>query len=154
MKMQKSEKGFTLIEVVVVVAMLGIISAMIIPAFGRMMAKAKLTADVTTIQTLQNQIDIYHLDSSMSTLELKASKEVSSKVLQQLVDAGYLDSKSLIGKKDNYKLNLQSGGVAKVTDTADGIMIKLDLSGKQADQSVKNYVDGLSEEDAIQKWLV
>lgn len=153
MESQKDEQGFTLIELAVVIAIMGIISTLMIPAFGRMMAKAKLIADVTTIRTLQNQIELYNLEGDRDVLALEVGREVSSRALQQLVDAGYLDRKSLGGNEQAYELDLQSGGIARVYNEASGMMVKLDVSSRSIDESVRKYVSQLSKQDSIVKWI-
>lgn len=61
-KYLKNKRGFTLIEVVVVVALLGILMAIIVPSFekaGDRTKNSKLTADLKALDTA---IGIYKLD--------------------------------------------------------------------------------------------
>lgn len=61
-KLLKSKRGFTLIEVVVVVALLGILMAIIMPSFekaGDRTKNSKLTADLKALDTA---IGLYKLD--------------------------------------------------------------------------------------------
>jgi general secretion pathway protein G len=56
--------GFTLIEVMVVVIILGILAATIIPQFGQTVQNAKVTRAKSDIQTLENALERYYLTMS------------------------------------------------------------------------------------------
>ncbi len=56
---EKNRKGFTMVELIIVVAIIGIISALLVPAFGTMSTKARLTTDIATVKTLKRTADSY-----------------------------------------------------------------------------------------------
>ena len=50
----KKKKGFTLIELIIVIAILGILAAIAIPKFGNVQKDAKIKSDVSSAKTIAN----------------------------------------------------------------------------------------------------
>ena len=57
--LQKSQKGFTLIELMIVVAIIGILAAVAIPQYGDYTEKTKLSKAATVANILKNQVAQY-----------------------------------------------------------------------------------------------
>jgi general secretion pathway protein G len=57
------QTGFTLIEVMVVVVILGILAAMIVPSVIGQGDKARAGTTVSTLSTVSNSLDLYRLDN-------------------------------------------------------------------------------------------
>jgi general secretion pathway protein G len=57
----RKNKGFTLIEILIVVIILGILAAIVIPQFSNASTAAKTSAVTTTAQSLRSQIALYKL---------------------------------------------------------------------------------------------
>ena len=55
--MQRQQKGFTLIELMIVVAIIGILAAVAIPAYSRYTKKAKFTEVVNAVSSVKQAID-------------------------------------------------------------------------------------------------
>ncbi len=58
------KKGFTLLEIVIAVTLLGIISAVIIPNFTNSTDKARLKSDIQSAQVVQSAIDLYNIEQN------------------------------------------------------------------------------------------
>jgi general secretion pathway protein G len=58
---RKSRGGFTLIEILIVVIILGILAAIVIPQFSSASNDARKSNVQTTVQTLRSQIALYKL---------------------------------------------------------------------------------------------
>ncbi len=56
-----SNKGFTLVEILIVVIILGILAAIVIPQFTEASNEARDSAVVTDLQTLRSQIELYKI---------------------------------------------------------------------------------------------
>lgn len=58
-KLLRNKKGFTLIELIVVIAVLGIISALAVPKFVNIQDDAKASVDAQNLKLIQNAVEIY-----------------------------------------------------------------------------------------------
>jgi general secretion pathway protein G len=57
----KAKRGFTLVEILIVVVILGILAAIVIPQFTEASTEAKLSSLCTDLQTLRSQIELYKI---------------------------------------------------------------------------------------------
>ena len=57
-------KGFTLIEILIVVIILGILAAIVIPQFTNASKDAKEASARTLIQTIRSQVELYKLEQA------------------------------------------------------------------------------------------
>jgi len=55
----KAKKGFTLVEILIVVVILGILAAVVIPQFTEASTEAKTSSLCTDLQTMRSQIELY-----------------------------------------------------------------------------------------------
>ena len=70
LKFKKNQKGFTLIEVLLVIVILGVLAAIAIPRFLTTEAQAKINACNTQISQLRTQIEKWHFDKNAYPADL------------------------------------------------------------------------------------
>ncbi len=74
-------KGFTLVEILIVVVILGILAAIVIPQFTNASESAKSSSLVSQLQTIRSQLELYqvqHNGSYPTLAQLQASWGVMS----------------------------------------------------------------------------
>ena len=57
--MMRAKSGFTLVEILIVVVILGILAAIVIPQFTEASTEAKTSSLCTDLQTMRSQIELY-----------------------------------------------------------------------------------------------
>jgi len=68
--MQKSTKGFTLVEIMIVVVIIGLLAAMAIPAFQKVRTNSQDKAVLNNARQLSAGADQYYLENGVSTVAL------------------------------------------------------------------------------------
>ncbi|MDF2613658.1 MAG: hypothetical protein K0S71_1444 [Clostridia bacterium] len=144
---KKNEKGFTMIELIIVVAIMGIIGAVLVPMFGNMSLKARLTTDVTSVKTLQRQLDIFKAETGAYPGGFSALNNgaVTAVMLDELVDGQYIDDKDL----ESGLLKLQTGGTLMADD--EKCYLSFDSSTEQ--QEYVTLVGTLDAKDTTYDWV-
>jgi prepilin-type N-terminal cleavage/methylation domain-containing protein len=106
----KKRKGFTLIELVVVIAILGILAAIAIPRLTGTRENAQKKAIIANLRTID------------SALTLATAEGVSITVLSDLVDKGYLADEPIAQAGETYTVGAFDDKGDPVVD-ADGKVI-------------------------------
>lgn len=129
--MKKSRKGFTIVELVIVIAVIAILAAVLIPTFSGLIRKAKISADT---QLCKN------MNTSLSAAEAEG-KEIGNinDVIDILYDAGYVLA----------NLNPSAEGYWYAWDSETNQMLYLDETF-----SVSFHVRELKTAEANEKWIV
>lgn len=96
---RKNEKGFTLVELIVVMAVLAVISAIAVPRFLGVQEDAKLEADYATAAMLGKAAELYLVNDGHTTTTLNEAATVEA--LQGMLKTTKIDfvSKDFDGKE-------------------------------------------------------
>jgi len=102
--MMKAKKGFTLVEILIVVVILGILAAIVIPQFTGASTEAKLSSLVSDLQTMRSQVELYKLQHNevIPSMALEADG-LNSLTACTLVGGGHVAQ----GTDDSYGPYLQ-----------------------------------------------
>jgi general secretion pathway protein G len=94
---QRSQRGFTLIEIMVVVVILGILAGLIVPRIMSRPEEARRTKAALQIRSIESALKLYKLDSGVypSTeqgLDALVKRPESGNVPKKWREGGYLES--------------------------------------------------------------
>ena len=81
MKVRSNARGFTLIEMLIVIVVMGVLMALALPMYNQSITRSKEARLKHNIATLNDVVQQYSLDKKKAPMQL-----------QDLVDAGYLKS--------------------------------------------------------------
>jgi len=120
---KRNEKGFTLIELMIVIAIIGVLSAIAIPQFANYKRRAANSAAMSDAKNLATAQEVYHADNN-----------IYASSLEDLDDAGFLGfSKgvALVGEitadADSWNAKLKhEGGTQEYTVSGPGGSISPD----------------------------
>lgn len=109
---RKGESGFTLMELMIVMTIIGILSAIAAPIYLRTVNKAKEAVLKEDLHTMRSAIDSYTVD-----------KEKAPQTLEDLVQAGYLKTMPVdpITSRADTWIGGQSGNLTTIEETQGGI---------------------------------
>jgi general secretion pathway protein G len=107
-----AERGFTLIELMIVMAIIGILSAIAIPSFVRSVQRAKEAALKEDLHTMRSAIDSYTVD-----------KQQAPQSLDDLVQAGYMKTipKDPMTNRNDTWITSESDTMTDINETQGGI---------------------------------
>ncbi len=147
----KSQQGFTMIELIIVMTIIGILSAVLVPSFSNMTQKTRLKADIATLQQLQMQLEIYMAEKDGEFPGGGAAKDYADQVLpsasvKALLDEEYIQPSDIT---DDTSIALQTKG-AQGLYKGDVSHLVLDISG--ADAKAQKIAGNFTKKEL--KWLV
>ena len=92
-----TQRGFTLIEIMVVVVIIGVLGAIVVPQFMSRPDQAKVTAAHTDIQAISTALEMYRLDtfnypSTQQGLEALVTRPSGTPLAKNWNPQGYLKS--------------------------------------------------------------
>lgn len=118
-KLRKNEKGFTLAELLIVVAIIGVLVAISIPIFTSQLEKSREAVDLVNVRSAYAEVVANYLtDTKASSIEVSASQTepdwqgAASQIVNKPISAKV--------KGSSYVVSVDSSG----TVTVDGVTIQ------------------------------
>jgi len=114
----KKNKGFSLMELTIVLAILAIIAAILIPTFFNLTDGARLRSDVQSARTIQNAMDLYRLTTGRDV----AGGNDTALVLTNLSEAGFLSARDTDIQTAGAQWDIDGGRVyVNIDGTGEGV---------------------------------
>ena len=115
-KLTKKTEGFTLVELIVVIAILGILAGVAVPAYSGYLTKAKDAADIVTLDAIKTAAQAY-----------KAANNAGDDVEKVEVDTN--SGKVSAIKVDNADVSTKTDFLLFLTGATDGALNSFELEG-------------------------
>lgn len=110
----RNEKGLTLVELLAAIVILAIITAIAIPAFGKIIDNSRIKSEKANAIRVIEAAELYFADA-------KAVAYLDSIGIPTLVEKGYLDNISTLGDTSAYVANAQPAWIcSKPSETQKG----------------------------------
>ena len=75
------KKGFTIVELVIVIAVVAILAAVLIPTFSNLVKKANVSADTQAVRQMNTALAIYEAENGKPTNVTEAKKALDSQLI-------------------------------------------------------------------------
>ena len=121
MKRENGQKGFTLIELIVVMAILAILAAIAIPKYSAILQQSKFKANDSNVDMIAHAAEMYYNGSTPSTVP---------STISALTSAGYLKT---------VPSNPTGGSAYGLTNSGSGVAISPGKYGTGSTASTYNY---------------
>ena len=72
-KLLRGKSGFTLVELLIVIGIIGILAGVVLSNIGRFSGSGATEANSTELQNLQTAVDLYMADNGVTVVEVLAS---------------------------------------------------------------------------------
>lgn len=98
---KRRSPGFTLIELMIVIAIIGILAAIAVPNFNRARAQAKKKACISNMKTIEGAVEVYLVE--------KAVAHNTAVDIPKLLSDGYLKTLPVCSSGGSYTITITGG---------------------------------------------
>lgn len=116
-KLLRNQKGFSLIELLIVIGIMAILAVIIIPRFTDTSDQSREVADSSNAKLLQSAVERYHFDKGLYPVGTAGSATISSETninQQLLIDDKYISEKAVDPWKKSREYRISAGGVVQL----------------------------------------
>ncbi len=124
----RAQRGFTLVEILIVVVILGILAAIVIPQFTDASTEAKTSSLCSDLQTFRSQIELYKIQHTDALPHTSAvGLELAMTTQTDAVGAAYVQGTSLTGPFGPYLQKIPKNAFNGSTVIAQGVAAQADI---------------------------
>ena len=136
--MKKNNKGFTLAELLIVVAIIAVLVAIAIPVFTTQLEKSRETTDMANLRSAYGAATVYGMTESVGTSTMYydpktdgaiVNAPANTKLGQGTVADGKADTSQLAGGQIEYTTATDAKGKDIVISYKDGVVDKISFAG-------------------------
>ena len=131
----RNDYGFTLLELVITLAIISVISAIAVPNFINSLDKSRLRSDINSARVIQSVIELYDMEQAD-----QLNKSDFENVMANLIDKDYLSAKNVKIQTNKAKWLYY--------DNKQQVVVDISLSS----DNIKEIADGLNDNE--KEWLI
>lgn len=85
--MQKNkQKGFTLVELIIVMAILAVLAGLAVPKFGDVLSSSKIKAHNANVRMIQDAVDLYAANTNTALTDIDDIDDLVDEYLKEVPD--------------------------------------------------------------------
>ena len=129
-------RGFTIVELVIVIAVIGILSAVLIPTFTSIIKKANVSADVVTVK---------NMNTVLKANETLYGKPTTYSEMLEVAEAGGYKIENLTPSTNNYEILWDRASNTLYLYDDEGNLVKNQASAPETTDNLWKVVKNVTE---------